>query len=259
MGLYSVRMHLDFHIIALLTLMCVVSGFVDAIAGGGGLITVPGMLFAGIPPINVLATNKLQSVLGTSMATWNYWRKGHIDWKRNRLSLLVILIASGLGAFAVQLIDTRILSLIVPILLVLMAGYVLLSPRMGDEDAHHRVSSNGYAPIAGGIGFYDGFFGPGTGAFFSTSLVALRGYGLTKATALTKLFNLASNLGSVILFALGGKMLWLLGFCMAGGAITGGWLGSHTAMKFGAKIIRPLLVTISLALTTKLIWNYFAA
>ncbi len=252
-------MEIELHVIALLTLMCVVSGFIDAIAGGGGLITVPGMLFAGIPPINVLATNKLQSVLGTSMATWNYWRNGHIDWKRNRLAVAVIIVTSGLGALAVQMVDTDILRLIVPLLLVVVAGYVLLSPRMSDEDAHHRVSSNGYAPIGGAIGFYDGFFGPGTGAFFSTSLVALRGYGLTKATALTKLFNLASNFGSVILFALGGKMMWVLGLCMALGSITGGWLGSHTAMKFGAKIIRPLLVAISLTLTGKLIWDYFSS
>jgi uncharacterized membrane protein YfcA len=251
-------MDIELHVIVLLTLMCVVSGFIDAIAGGGGLITVPGMLFAGIPPINVLATNKLQSVMGTSMAAWNYWRNGHIDWKRNRLAVAVIVVTSALGALAVQMIDTDILRLIVPVLLVAVAGYVLLSPRMSDEDAHHRVSSNGYAPIGGAIGFYDGFFGPGTGAFFSTSLVAFRGYGLTKATALTKLFNLSSNFGSVLLFALGGKMMWVLGFCMAAGSITGGWLGSHTAMRFGAKIIRPLLVAISLTLTGKLIWDYFA-
>ncbi len=252
-------MHLEPHVIALLTLMCVASGFIDAIAGGGGLLTVPGMLFAGIPPINVLATNKLQSVFGTCMATWNYGRKGHIDWRRNWLSVLLIFITACAGAWLVQTVKSDALKLIVPGLLVLVAAYVLLSPRMGDEDAHHRVTSHGYAPIAGAIGFYDGFFGPGTGAFFSTSLVGLRGYGLTKATALTKLFNLTSNVASVLLFALGGKMLWVAGLCMAAGSMTGGWIGSHTAMKFGAKVIRPLLVTISLGLTTKLVWDYLAA
>ena len=120
------------------------------------------------------------------------------------------------------------------------------------------MTSKGYAPIGGAIGFYGGFFGPGTGTFFSTSLVALRGYGLTKATALTKLFNFTSNVASVLLFALGGHLLWLLGLCMAAGAMLGGWIGSHTAIRFGARLIRPLLVVISLAMTAKLIWDYFA-
>ncbi len=251
-------MELAPEIYLILTLVCVCSGFIDAIAGGGGLLTVPAMLFAGIPPINTLATNKLQSVMGTAIACSNYARAGMIDWRRNRLSVLVILIASAIGTVVVQAIDTKVLSLIVPVLLVCVALYVLLSPRMSDEDAHHRVDSNGYAPVGASIGFYDGFFGPGTGAFFTTTLVALRGYGLTKATALTKLFNLSSNLGSVILFVAGGQMLWLLGFCMAIGSMTGGWIGSHTAMRFGAKVIRPLLVTISLGLTGRLIWGYFA-
>jgi uncharacterized membrane protein YfcA len=242
----------------ILTLVCVCSGFIDAIAGGGGLLTVPAMLFAGIPPINALATNKMQSVMGTAIACRNFARAGLIDWRSNRLTVILILIASGIGTVVVQTIDTKLLNLIVPVLLVAVALYVLLSPRMSDDDAHHRVSPKGYAPIGGAVGFYDGFFGPGTGAFFTTSLVALRGYGLTKATALSKLFNFMSNFGSVILFIAGGKMLWLLGLCMAIGSMAGGWIGSHTAMRFGAKVIRPLLVTISLGLTGRLIWGYFA-
>jgi len=145
------------------------------------------------------------------------------------------------------------------VLLVAAAIYILLSPRMTDEDAHHRVSAAGYAPIGGAIGFYDGFFGPGTGTFFTTTLVGLRGYGLTRATALTKALNFTSNVASVLFFAIGGRMLWLLGLCMAAGAMTGGWIGSHTAMRFGAQVIRPLLVLISLGLTARLLWSYFAA
>jgi len=171
--------------------------------------------------------------------------------------LLVFVGAVG-GAIVVQLIQTKLLNLIIPILLVGAAIYILLSPRMTDDDAQHRVSSAGYAPLGGAIGFYDGFFGPGTGTFFTTSLVALRGYGLTRATALTKLFNFTSNVASVLLFALGGHLMWLLGLCMAGGAMLGGYLGSHTALKFGAKLIRPLLVVISLGMTARLLWGYFA-
>lgn len=106
-------MELAPEIYLILTLVCVCSGFIDAIAGGGGLLTVPAMLFAGISPINVLATNKLQSVMGTAIACSNYARAGMIDWRRNRLSVLVILIASGAGTVVVQTIDTKLLNLIV--------------------------------------------------------------------------------------------------------------------------------------------------
>jgi uncharacterized membrane protein YfcA len=244
---------------AALTAVAVLTGFIDAIAGGGGLIMMPALLSAGVPPINALATNKLQSMFGTGTALTNFARGGLIDWRPNRLTIALVFVGAVAGAIVVQSIDTRALNLIIPVLLVASALYILLSPRMGDEDAHHRLSSKGYAPVGGAVGFCDGFFGPGTGTFFTTSLVGIRGYGLTKATALTKAFNFTSNIASVIVFALGGKMLWLLGLSMAAGAMLGGWLGSRTAMRFGARLIRPLLVAISLGLTGRLLWTYFAA
>jgi hypothetical protein len=242
-----------------LTAVAVFTGFLDAIAGGGGLVMMPALLFCGLSPLHALGTNKLQSMFGTGTALSNYWRSGLVEWRRNRLTVMLVFAGAAGGALVVQAIATNLLNLIIPVLLVGAALYVLLSPRMTDDDAHQRLSSNGYAPLGGAIGFYDGFFGPGTGTFFTTSLVALRGYGLTKATALTKLFNFTSNVASVLLFAAGGHMLWLLGLCMAAGAMLGGWLGSHTALKFGARLIRPLLVVISLAMTARLLWAYFAA
>ena len=241
-----------------LTAIAVLTGFIDAIAGGGGLIMVPALLFAGVPPIQALATNKLQSVFGTSVAMMNFARAGLIDWRANRLTIFLVFIGAVGGVLLVQAIGSEALALIIPILLVAAALYILLSPRMSDEEAHERLSANGFAPVGGAIGFYDGFFGPGTGTFMTTSLVALRGHGLTKATALTKAFNFTSNVASVAVFAIGGEMLWLLGLCMAAGAMLGGWIGSHTAMRFGARLIRPLLVLISLGLTTRLLWGYFA-
>ena len=243
---------------AALTLVAAVAGFVDSMAGGGGLIVIPAMLFAGVPPLYALGTNKLQSVFGTAVALRNYWRSGLVEWRPNRLTALLAFAGALAGALVVQSIRTNALNLIIPVLLVLSALYILLSPRMTDEDAHHRVTSKGYAPIGAAIGLYDGFFGPGAGTFYTTTLVALRGYGLTKATALAKLVNVASAVASLVLFALGGHLAWLLGLCMAAGAMAGGWLGSHSALKFGAKLIRPLLVTISLALTARLLWGYFA-
>ena len=242
----------------ILTAVAVLTGFIDAIAGGGGLIMMPALLFAGLSPLQALATNKLQSVFGTCMALTNYARAGLVEWRRNRLTVLLVFVGAAAGALTVQAIDASLLNLIIPILLVGSAIYTLLSPRMTDEDAHHRLTHKGYAPVGGAVGFYDGFFGPGTGTFFTTSLVALRGHGLTRATALTKLFNFTSNVASVLLFAFGGHMLWLLGLSMAAGAILGGWLGSRTALRFGARLIRPLLVVISLGMTARLLWGYFA-
>ena len=241
-----------------LTATAVLTGFIDSIAGGGGLIMMPALLFAGIPPINALATNKLQSMFGTSAACANYARKGLVDWRSNWLSIVVIFLAAAAGVIVVQSVSSKALALVIPLLLLASAVYVLVSPRMNDEAAHERIGASGYAPVGAAIGFYDGFFGPGTGSFFTTSLVALRGLGLTRATALTKLFNLTSNVAAVLLFAIGGKMFWLLGFSMAAGAMLGGWIGSHTAMRFGAKVIRPLLVILSLGLTARLLWSYFA-
>jgi uncharacterized membrane protein YfcA len=245
-------------VIAALTATAILTGFIDAIAGGGGLIMMPALLSAGVPPINALATNKLQSMFGTAVSCSNYAHKGLVDWRANLLTVLMVFAGATIGVIVVQAIETRALSLIIPLLLMGVAVYVLVSPRMSDEDAHQRISARGYSPVGAAIGAYDGFFGPGTGSFFTTTLVGLRGLGLTRATALTKLFNLTSNIASVIFFAFGGKMFWLLGFCMAAGAMAGGWIGSHTAMRFGARLIRPLLVVLSLGLTTRLLWTYFS-
>jgi uncharacterized membrane protein YfcA len=244
---------------AALTVIAAIAGFVDSIAGGGGLIVIPALLFAGVAPLFALGTNKLQSVFGTAVALRNYWRSGLIEWRPNHLTVAIVFAGAVGGAAVVQLIRPGVLTLIVPLLLVAAALYIMISPRMTDDDAHHRISAAGYSPIGGLIGFYDGFFGPGAGTFYTTSLVALRGYGLTRATALTKLVNLTSAAASLLLFALGGHIAWLLGLCMAAGAMMGGWIGSHSALKFGAKLIRPLLATISLALTGRLMWSYFSA
>jgi uncharacterized membrane protein YfcA len=249
-------MHPEPWIYGALAAPAVLTGFIDSIAGGGGLIMMPALLFAGLPPVNALATNKLQSMFGTATACANYARKGLVDWRGHKGTILLVFTGASIGVIAVQTIKAKALALIIPLLLMAVALYVLLSPRMSDVDAHQRVSTRGYAPIAASIGVYDGFFGPGTGSFFTATLVALRGLGLTRATALTKLFNLSSNVAAVLFFAIGGKMLWLLGLAMAAGAMLGGWIGSHTAMRFGAKVIRPLLVVLSLGLTARLLWSY---
>lgn len=252
---HAAQMDMGPEIYALLTLVAFVAGFIDAIAGGGGLLTVPAMLAAGVPPIATLATNKLQSSFGSATATFSFSRKGMIDWRIYGPQVLVILILSGLGAWFVQSIETDALRLIVPLLLLGVVAYVVFSPRMTDDDVHQRLSARGYLSVGGAVGFYDGFFGPGTGSFFATTLVSLRGMGLIRATAHTKAFNFASNVGALIVFLATGHAMLVLGLCMAVGAASGAWTGSHTAMRFGAKVIRPVLVTICLLLTAKLLWD----
>lgn len=240
-------------LIAFLVVAAVAAGFIDAIAGGGGLITLPALLAAGINPFSALATNKVQSSFGTAMATWSYWKAGRINFALILWPLIATFIGAGLGTAAVLVVDSSWLMVVLPGLLVAIALYFLFGPKASDEDAHARMTPLAYSSVAGGIGFYDGFFGPGTGSFFALSLVTLLGMGLTRATAHTKALNLASNVVSVAVFALGGQVLWALGLTMAAGQVLGGWLGSKAAMRFGPRLIRPLLVIICFAMVARLL------
>lgn len=246
-------MELGAELFAVLVGVAALAGFIDAIAGGGGLLTLPALLAAGIPPIQALATNKLQSSLGTSIATANYARKGFVDLRGMRWPTLASFAGSAVGAYAVQSLDPSFLQALVPLLLIAIAIYFLASPHVSDEARPARLKGLAFVPIAALIGGYDGFFGPGTGAFFVVSLTALAGLGLVRATANTKLLNLASNLGALLVLASGGHVIWALGFAMAVGAMIGGQLGSMTAMKVGPRLIRPLLVVMSIALTVRIL------
>jgi len=252
-------MEIELWLLIVMACVAVLTGFLDSVAGGGGLVMMPALLFAGLPPQLALGTNKSQSIAATTMAFINYARAGLVDWRKEKWLALLALAGAAAGSLLVQQSSTRALELIVPLLLTGVALYVLLSPRMDDTQAHHVLTRKGYAPVAGAIGFYDGFFGPGTGSFFAATQVGLRGEGLTRATAHAKLFNMMTNLASVIVFAAGGKIVWTLGIACALGAMTGSWIGSKFAVKHGAKLIRPLLVAVSLALTAKLIWGWFTA
>lgn len=240
-------------ILALLFVAAVAAGFVDAIAGGGGLITVPVLLAAGVNPIAAIATNKIQGSFGTAAATWTFWRKGRIDFALLKWPLVFTVLGAALGAVTVTFVDTTWLMVLLPIMLAAIALYFLFGPKASDEDVHARLTPLVFGAVAGGIGFYDGFFGPGTGSFFALALVTLMGMGLTRATAHTKALNFASNFVSVVVFAIGGHVLWVVGLIMAVGQVIGGWLGSHAAMRFGPKLIRPLLVIICLGMVVKLL------
>ncbi|HYD65147.1 TSUP family transporter [Azospirillum sp.] len=249
-------MDLSFDLVGILFAVGLVAGFVDSIAGGGGLLTVPALLWAGLTPAEALATNKLQSTFGSFSATLKFVRGGEVNPRAMGRMIACTFAGSALGAIVVQMLDPGFLRDVIPFLLIGIAIYLLLSPKAGDLDAHHRIGDTTFALLIGtGIGFYDGFFGPGTGTFFAISFVALLGYNLRKATAHTKVLNFTSNVAALLFFLLGGHILWLTGIAMGVGQYFGAWLGAHMVIRNGARVVRPMLVVASVAITAKLVWS----
>ncbi len=240
--------------LTLLILIAGIAGLVDAIAGGGGLIALPALLWAGLPPIQALATNKLQGTFGTFTASLNFIRRDEIDLARLRIPIFMTFIGSVSGTLAVQHLGSSRLEQIVPLLLIAFALYFLFSPRIGDRDAQHRIGHGLFGLLVGfSGGFYDGFFGPGTGSIFAAAFVLLLGYNLRRATAGTKILNFTSNIASLMFFALAGEVVWQVGLPMGLAQMAGAWLGSHLVIRHGTRLIRPLLVTVSLAISLKLL------
>ncbi len=237
-----------------LFLVATLAGLVDAIAGGGGLITVPALLWTGLDPVSTLATNKAQGVFGTASATLHFARQGAIDLRRAWPAVACTFVGAAAGALSVQVLGGETLARIVPLLLMAFALYFLFSPRVSDLDSHRRMGDLAFALLVGtGVGFYDGFFGPGTGTFFAIGYVALVGYNLRRATAHTKLLNFASNLAALLFFIGGGHVVWTLALPMAAGQFLGAWLGAHLVLRHGTSLIRPVLVIAALAVSLKLL------
>jgi uncharacterized membrane protein YfcA len=234
--------------------VALIAGLVDSIAGGGGLITVPALLWTGLSPLEVLATNKAQGVFGTFSATVNFARRGAIDFRRAAFAVACTFAGAGLGTLAVRHLEGELLARLIPLLLAAFAVYFLFSPRVSDLDSHRRIGEGAFALTVGlGVGFYDGFFGPGTGTFFAMGYVALLGYNLRRATAHTKLLNFTSNLASLLFFLPGGHVVWAFGLPMAAGQLLGAWIGSHLVIRHGTRLIRPVLVVATLAVSLKLL------
>lgn len=236
------------------------AGFVDSIAGGGGLITIPAMLIMGITPLEALGTNKLQSQFGSASATIAYARRGHVDLKQQYPMAIMSMLGGMLGAIAAAFVPADVLRTIMPFLLIAIAIYFALKPQLSDIDSHRRITPFLFGLTAVPlIGFYDGVFGPGAGSFYMLAFVVLAGFGMLKATAHTKLLNLGSNFGGFVIFALNGAILWKLGLAMGLGQFIGAQLGSRLAMRNGVRIIRPLLVISCLAMAARLLMDTGAA
>ncbi|MEY3296766.1 MAG: hypothetical protein RLZZ597_26 [Cyanobacteriota bacterium] len=240
--------------VVLLFGVAVVAGCVDTIAGGGGLITLPALLIAGVPPAATIATNKLQGTGGSATATLFFLRQGAIQCHEHRLAVAMTFLGSMTGGWLVLQIDAAILAQLIPILLMAMGTYFALSPGLGQLDQPRRLShpafSLGVAPL---LGLYDGFFGPGTGMFMALTFVGLCGYNLTKATAHTKLLNATSNIAALAYFMVFGQIYWIAGLAMFSGQLLGALLGGRLVLKHGAPLIRPMVTVICFALALRLL------
>jgi uncharacterized protein len=258
-------MELSPDLILILAAVAFVAGFVDSIAGGGGLLTVPAMLVAGMDPVAALATNKLQGMFGVGSASLQYVRHGVTSWRKMRWMMLASGTAALCGAAFVASLPTQHLKAALPVVLIAIAVYFLLSPRLGDVEAEPRMGAGSFtSAFVAPIGFYDGAIGPGTGSFFTLGFITLRGETILNATGNTKLLNFASNVGAVALFLFAGKIVWLTGIVMAIGNVLGARLGATLAVKVGGKIIKPVLVLVCSAMAIKLlsdpahpIWTWF--
>lgn len=240
--------------IAMLAFAAFAAGFVDSIAGGGGLITIPALLLAGFSPVEALGTNKLQGMFGSGSATIHYASKGHVDLRRQLPSALLALAGGAIGALLATVVPGDLLRAALPLVLIAIALYFALKPNMNDVDRAERLSPFLFGvTVVPAIGFYDGVFGPGAGSFYMLAFVTLAGYGVLKATAHTKLLNFASNIGGFIIFAAVGVISWKIGLMMGVAQFLGARVGASLAMRIGAKLIKPLLVIVCVALAVKLL------
>jgi uncharacterized membrane protein YfcA len=244
--------------ILLLSAVSLAAGTIDAIGGGGGLLTVPALLGAGLPPHLAIGTNKGQSVFGSFAATVRFARAGLVDRRRARVSFPLALAGSVAGAALALALPASTLRPVVIVLLAFAALFVGLrrGPKARLEDAPER---RGALPIAGAIAFaigaYDGFFGPGTGTFLILAFVALLGDGLAHASAAAKVVNFASNLAALVLFAARGAVVWRVALPMAACQLAGGWIGAHVAIRRGDAVVRRVVVAVALAAAAKLAWD----
>lgn len=250
-------------LLAALVLAALIAGFIDAIAGGGGLITVPALLVAAPDARVALGTNKGQSVFGAFAALAAFWRSGRVD----RARALPTFVAASAGALAgVRLVLALDPSTIRPLVLGLLIAVATSFALRGrsrrnaatratawpSADAHPIATASAVGFL---LGAYDGFFGPGTGTFLIAAYAAVFGDDLTRATANAKVANFASNLTSVVAFALAGKLRYDLALPMAAAQLLGGWLGARSAIRGGERLVRSAVLLVTGALVVRLAYQ----
>lgn len=240
-------------LLAIMMAVAFAAGFLDTIAGGGGLLTVPALALAGLDPAAAVATNKVNSSMGLTAAAAAFARKGAYRDAASWRFAAGAAAGAVAGALALSSVPTAWLTLAMPVVLIVIAVYFALTPALGDKDRAPRltvgVAAGVFAPL---VGLYDGLFGPGAGSFYMIVCVAGLGRAAVAAVADTKLANLASAVASLIAYAVMGKIVWPLGLAMGLAQSLGAALGARAAMAGGARLIRPLIVFACLAMAARL-------
>ncbi|WP_353411022.1 TSUP family transporter [Pseudoteredinibacter isoporae] len=240
-------------ILLLLFAVSVVAGVLDTLAGGGGLLSLPALLMSGLPPLAALGTNKLQGCMGTATATYMMLKHKHLRWKDARHLMLYVFVGAVLGTLLVQFINVSVLSFVIPIVLLFIGVYFLLSPRLLRRYSSFRLSIPLYekclVPL---IACYDGMFGPGTGSFFTLAGTA-KGDDLIPSTAMAKALNFSTNIASLMVFVFAGHVIWLLGIVMMIGQVFGAYLGARSLVKINPEYLRLLIVLMCFGMLLKYI------
>ncbi|MFC6748005.1 TSUP family transporter [Deinococcus aquaticus] len=230
------------------------AGFIDAVAGGGGTITLPTLFLMGLSPAQVVATNKLLAIFGSGSATVQYWRKGHVERALVLRLIPLALTGSALGAFLVQFVDPDAFRTLVGVVILGVGALVLANKSFGLEDRYPGLTTRTLALTLPGaliIGAYDGFLGPGTGTFLMF-LFALAGFNLVRASGNARTINFATNLGAFVFFLIGGQMVWWIGLPMGLANALGAALGARMAMLRGSAFVKWMYGVIVLLVAARL-------
>ena len=238
-------------ILAFLFFVGVVAGFLDTLVGGGGLLAVPALLLSGIPPIYVLGTNKFQGSMGTGIATFLLFKKKKLDWNSVKNLMFASFIGSIVGGVIIQFVDTQFLSFVIPIVLVFIAIYFIVSPKPKSIASNPKSNKKFELFAVPVVGFYDGMFGPGAGSFFAMTGVMIKKLEIIQATIIAKPLNFASNIAGFIVFFSFGHIAFLIGLLMMMGQMIGAFFGTHYLLKANPLIIRLLIVIISISMLIK--------
>lgn len=234
------------------------AGFVDSIAGGGGMISLPALLAVGLPPHLALGTNKLQSSFGSLTASLRYRAAGIVRFRDMVPGIAATAVGAAGGALAVGAVDASLLRYLIPVLLLAILVFLLLRPRFGLVQAERRVAWLPFWIIAGlSLGFYDGFFGPGTGTFWAMGLVGFAGLDMRGATAHTKVANLTSNLISLAVFAVAGSVWLTVGLAMGAAEVLGALAGSRLVLRRGASFVRAMTLGVTGLMIVYLVLRYW--
>lgn len=241
--------------IAVIILISAVGGFVNATSGGGGLITIPALILMGLNPIQAIATDKVQAVVGMATSTLNFRQQGLLSLKRFEWVLLAALIGGVVGATLLQFIKPHWLYRALPWMILILASYlILVSPN--NESSKPQLSHGQYACSAGlGLGIYDGCFGPATASFYAMSINMLLGKDLKHATAYAKAANLASSFGAAFLFVMNGTAILWIALLLCIGQIIGAWIGSALVVSQDVRFIRFCLLGITVVMAARLFWH----